>query len=139
MQNVGLSTSEVESHNAPGVCICYHEYLRQTYRRVLAKHVNIELGYALALSVSSTNDTEGENRLIFCLFVLCVLPKLLTHFEDRSEHGKRMKAIQISRKEMEKMIAKQLLATIFRSNVPKAAHHNIANGSDFLVYRRTSG
>ena len=99
------------------------------------EHRNLELECALSLSVNVINATAGKNGLSPCLLVFGVLPRLLTHSADYPEQRNRMKAIQIARKEMEKVIAKQILATALRSNVPKAADNETRIGSDVLLYK----
>lgn len=45
-----------------------------------------------------------------------------------------MTNMQIARKEIGKVIARQRLATALRSNVPEAANHDIEIRSDVLLY-----
>lgn len=71
---VDVDGTGIEAHSSLGLGERYHQPLHQTYRKIMAKHTNVDPQYALAAAVKAMNDTLvpeglGPSALVFGEFL----------------------------------------------------------------------
>lgn len=89
----------------------------------------------MALSVKVMNDTAGPNRLVPTLLVFSVLTRIPVTPIDFPVQNERMKAMNLARKKVASVMAKEGLSNALKMNVPVAESGNFLVGSEVLLYQ----
>lgn len=87
------------------------------------------------LDIKAMNDSAGPQRLVPILSIFEVMPRIPVVPSELPEQISRMAAMHSARKEMAAVIAKEVLSTAIRANVPAETMRNIKVGSDVLGFR----
>ena len=87
------------------------------------------------LAIKAMNDSAGLQGPVPALLIFGVMPRFPVVPSELPEQNSTMSAMHSARKEMTAAIAKELLNTAVRANVPIAAVKNIMIGADVPMYR----
>jgi len=131
--------TDVESHNAIGLCERYHPIIRRVYRKVRSDHPTLAPDLILSIAVHAVNSTVGPDGITPSLLVFGTVPKLpIAHLETISPTQKeRFQAMKSAKEEMLAITAHRRVKDALRRG-PSAQLFIPEEGDKVYVYRENS-
>lgn len=132
-----MKTTGVESHNSLALGERYHAPLRRLFNKVRHAEPTLIPEMALRVAQKSLNDTMGPNGLVPTLLVYGMLPRLPVAESDFPDQQACMRALPVSRREMETIVAQLRINQALRARISAAANYIISPGDLIRVFRET--
>ena len=138
-KHLGIITKgvPVEAHNALSVGERYHAPLRRIFKKIQLEYPMLNRDLILSIAVICLNNTAGPDGLVPSLLVFGMIPKMpLGHIETvMPNQRERFAAMELSRKEMETIIAEQRVKVGEKRSTPRLDVLDLRKGAAVLVLK----